>query len=184
MGVQYGYQSWQICWSYPMIKLFQGVLLLVEENPLINKIISLGVKTEEIEYDDYIPALSKQQCLITILYTLASHPPLTRTTEMDEIGCGLGLVGCVRLTEGNLWDLGNREITFVLSERLLAIVYFSIMVPMPVFQHDFVGPLLYGRKVQCFSPISKKYLVRRVYTNFRCVTHQFELQKMIHGSHA
>jgi hypothetical protein len=83
---------------------------------------------------------------------------------MDEIGCSLGIVGCVRSTEDNRSDLGSREINFVLSERLLAMVYFSMKVLMVVFQHDFVGPLLYGRKVQRFSPISKKFLVR-VYTS-------------------
>ena len=31
---------------------------------------------------------------------------------MDEIGYSLGIVGCVRLTEDTLWDLGNREISF------------------------------------------------------------------------
>jgi hypothetical protein len=72
---------------------------------------------------------------------------------MDEIGCSLGIVGCVRSTEDTLWDLGSREISFVLSERLLAMVYFSIKVLLVVFQHDFVGPLLYGRKVQYFLPI-------------------------------
>lgn len=46
MGVRYGYRSWQICLFYPMIKPFQGVLPLVEENPLICKIISLHVETE------------------------------------------------------------------------------------------------------------------------------------------
>src|SRR3979490_1819238 len=98
MGVPYGYRSWQIYLFYLMIKPFQGVLPLVEENPLIYKMISLGVKTEEIEYD-YIPAFPKQHCLITILYTLVLHPLLTRTTETDGIGCSLGLAGCVRLTE-------------------------------------------------------------------------------------
>ena len=155
MGVRHGYQSWQICLFYLMIKPFQGLLLLVEENPLIYKIISLGVE-QKIEYDDYTLAFPKQHRLITIPYTLALHPPLTRTTEMDEIGCGLGLVGCVRLTEDNLWDLGSRGITFVLSERLLAIVCFSMKVPLVVFQHDFVGPLPYERKVQCFLSVSKK----------------------------
>ena len=113
MGVRYGYRSWQICLFYLMIKPFQGVLPLVEGNPLICKIISLGVEME-IKYDDYIPAFPKQHCLITILYTLALHPLLTRTTETDQIVCSLGLVGCVKLTEDRLWDLGSREITFVL----------------------------------------------------------------------
>ena len=77
------------------------MLPLVEENPLIYKIINLAVKPE-IEYDDYIHVFPKQHCLTTILYTLALHPLLTRTTEKDEIGCSLGIVGCVRLTEDTL----------------------------------------------------------------------------------
>jgi hypothetical protein len=135
-----------------MIKPFLRLLPLVEENPLIYLIISLRVETEN-EYEDYIPVFPKQHCLTTILYTLALHPPLTRTAEMDEIGCSLGIMGFVRSTEDTLWDLGSREIGFVLSERLLAMVYFSMKVLMVVFRHDFVGPLLYGRKVQVFSPI-------------------------------
>ena len=103
---------------------------------------------------------------------------------MDEIGCSLGIVGCVRSTEDNRWDLGSREINFVLLERLLAIVYFSMKVPMVVFRHDFVGPLLYGRKVQCFSPISKIFGKESIYYHILDVTHQFELQKTIHSSHA
>ena len=67
---------------------------------------------EEIEYEDYILEFPKQHCLTTILYTLALHPLLTRTAEMDEIGCSLGIVGCVRSTEDTLWDLGSREISF------------------------------------------------------------------------
>jgi len=73
------------------------------------------------------------------------HPPLTRTAEMDEIGYSLGIVGCVGSTEDSLWDLGNREISFVLSEKPLAMVYFSMKVLLVVFLHDFVGLLLYGR---------------------------------------
>ena len=65
-------------------------------------------------YDNYIPVFPKQHCLTTILYTLALHPLLTRTTEMDEVGCSLGIVGCVRSTEYTLWDLGSKEIKFVL----------------------------------------------------------------------
>ena len=113
MGVQYGYRSWLICLFYLTIKLFQGVLPLSEENPLIYMINSLRVDTE-IEYDNYIPVFPKQHCLTTILYTLTLHPPLTRTTEMDEVGCSLGIVGCVRSTEYTLWDLGSKEIKFVL----------------------------------------------------------------------
>ena len=131
MGVRFSCQSWLICLFYPMIKPFQGELPLEEENP----------------------AFPKQHCLTTILYRLALHPPLTRTTEKDEVQCSLEIVGCVRLTEDSLWDLGSREIVFVLSERLLAMVYFSMKVLMVVFQHDFIGPLLYGRKVQHFLPI-------------------------------
>ena len=83
---------------------------------------------------------------------------------MDENGCSLGIVGCVRSTEDILWDLGSREISFVLSERLLAMVYFSMKDLLVVFWHNFVGPLLYGRKFQCFHLF--KSLVRRLYTTF------------------
>ena len=72
---------------------------------------------------------------------------------MDEIQCSLGIVACIRSTADTLWDLGSREINFVLLERLLATVYFSMKVLMVVFWHDFIGSLLYGRKVQHFSPI-------------------------------
>ena len=105
---------------------------------------------QEIIYEDNIPVFPKQYRLTTILYTLALHPPLTRITEMDEIGYSLGIVGCVRLTEDSLLDLESRGIAFVLSERLLAMVYFSMRVLMVIFRHDCVDPLLYGRKVQCF----------------------------------
>ena len=184
MGVRYGYRSWQICLFYPMIKPFQGALPLVEENPSIYKIISLTVEDSKQEINDYIPAFPKQHCLIAIPYTLALHPLPTRITEMDQTVCSLGPTDCVRLTEDSLWDLGSREITFALLVRLLAIIYFSMKVPMVVFRHDFVGPLLYGRKGQYFSSISKKFLARRVYYKFRCVTRQFELQKTIQSGHA
>ena len=55
---------------------------------------------------------------------------------MDEIRYSLGIVGCVRLTEDSLLDLESRGIAFVLSERLLAMVYFSMRVLMVIFRHD------------------------------------------------
>jgi hypothetical protein len=52
---------------------------------------------------------------------------------------------------------------FVLSERLLDMVYFSTTVQLVEFQHDYADLLLFGRKVQCDLPTPKKLVVRIKY---------------------